>query len=186
MSIPLNELQASPLENRIFIIRDQKVMLDSDLAMIYGVETKRLNEQVKRNSERFPTEFMFQLTADEFDFLRSQNATLENIESLWSQNATLEVNRGKHRKYLPYVFTEHGTVMLASVLKSQTAVEASIQIVKAFVKFKEIISSQAVLASKIEELESKYDNQFKQVFDAIRQLMVHSPEITTIKKGRKD
>lgn len=175
-----------PIENKIFVFRGQKVMLDSDLAIIYGVETKRLNEQVKRNMERFPIEFMFQLTDAEYDFLRSQNATLKTDESLKSQNATLEESRGKHRKYLPYVFTEHGTVMLASVLKSQTAVEASIQIVKAFVKFKEILSSQASLAAKIEELESKYDDQFKQVFDAIRQLMVHSPEITTIKKGRKD
>jgi hypothetical protein len=182
----MNDIQKSTLENRIFIVRDQKVMLDSDLAMIYNVETKRLNEQVKRNLERFPSEFMFQLTSEEFDFIRSQNATFKTQETLRSQNATLEASQGKHRKYLPYVFTEHGTVMLASVLKSQTAVEASIQIVKAFVKFKEIISSQAVLAAKIEELESKYDDQFKQVFDAIRQLMVYSPEITTIKKGRKD
>ena len=111
----MNELQMSPIENRIYIIRDQKVMLDSDLAMIYGVETKRLNEQVKRNLERFPSEFMFQLTPEEFDFLRSQNATFNSQESSTSQNATLEASRGKHRKYLPYVFTEHGTVMLASV-----------------------------------------------------------------------
>lgn len=158
------------IENQIYEFRGQKVMLDSDLAALYGVETKRLNEQVKRNVDRFPEDFMFQLTNDEWDSLRSQIAT---------------ANRGGRRSN-PYVFTEHGTVMLASVLNSPTAIQASIQIVKAFVKFREILGSQAALEKRINELESKYDDQFKQVFDAIRGLMTYHPSVTTIKKGRKD
>lgn len=168
-----------PIENKIYVFRRQKVMVDSDLAILYGVETKRLNEQVKRNVERFPEEFMFQLTEEEFEFLKSQNAS----SNLKSQNATASWGG---RRIPPYVFTEHGTVMLASVLKSKTAVEASIQIVKAFVKFREIISSQVALAQKLDELENKYDDQFKQVFDAIRHLMTQQPHVATLKKGRKD
>lgn len=145
-------------------------MIDSDLSELYGVETKRLNEQVKRNIERFPEDFMFQLSRKEFEILKSQNAT-----SSWGG-----------RRTLPYAFTEHGTVMLASVLKSTIAIEASIQIVKAFVKFREILNSQVELAKKIDELEDKYDHQFKQVFEAIRKLMTNQIQITTIKKGRKD
>lgn len=175
-----NELIPSvPIENRIYIFRGQKVMIDSDLAGLYGVETKRLNEQVKRNIERFPAEFMFQLTEEEYKLLKSQSITSD----LKSQNATTSWGG---RRIPPFVFTEHGTVMLASVLKSKTAVEASIQIVKAFVKFREIIASQAVLAKKIDELENKYDDQFKQVFDAIRKLMTSQAQITITKKGRKD
>lgn len=166
-----NKLNALvPIENRIYIFRGQKVMLDSDLSDLYGVETKRLNEQVKRNKERFPEDFMFQLSEDEFEILKSQNAT-----SSWGG-----------RRTLPYAFTEHGTVMLASVLKSPVAIEASIQIVKAFVKFREILGSQKELAKKIDDLENKYDDQFKQVFEAIRQLMNTQLQITAIKKGRKD
>ena len=170
------------VENKIFVIRDQKVMLDSDLAILYDVETKRLNQQVKRNSVRFPEDFMFQLTKEEYDSLRLQNVTSNKSAALKSQNATSK--RGG-RRTMPFVFTEHGTVMLASVLKSETAIQASIGIVKAFVKFREIISSQAELAEKIESLESKYDSQFKQVFDAIKGLMYSDSGITTIKKGGK-
>ncbi|WP_422350819.1 ORF6N domain-containing protein [Flagellimonas sp.] len=163
-------MPSTPIENKIYVFRGQKVMIDSDLSELYGVETKRLNEQVKRNIERFPEDFMFQLSRKEFEILKSQNAT-----SSWGG-----------RRTLPYAFTEHGTVMLASVLKSKIAIEASIQIVKAFVKFREILASQAELAKKIDELENKYDDQFKQVFEAIRQLMTNQIQITTIKKGRKD
>ncbi len=188
-----------PIENKIYIFRGQKVMTDSDLAELYRVETKVLNQAVKRNSARFPVDFMFRLSKDENkslrsqivtsnkdEYLKSQNATSNEDQSLRSQNVTLNDNRGKHRKYMPYVFTEHGTVMLASVLKSKTAIDASIQIVKAFVKFRELLISQDSLAGKIDELENKYDAQFKQVFTAIRQLMTNQPLINTIKKGRKD
>ncbi len=130
-------------------------MLDADLANLYGVTTKRLNEQVKRNIDRFPDTFMFQLSRSEFDKLKSQFAT-----SSW----------GGRRK-LPNAFTEHGVVMLASVLNSPTAVSASIEVVKAFVRLRQILASNVELARKLEILEKKYDAQFKVVFDAIRQLM---------------
>jgi hypothetical protein len=184
------------IENQIYEVRGQKVMLDSDLASLYGVETRQLNQSVKRNKQRFPEDFMFQLTDDEWDSLKSQfvmsnddnslksqNVTAKPKDGLKSQNATS--NRGG-RRTLPYAFTEHGTVMLASVLNSPTAIQASIQIVKAFVNFREILNSQVTLANKIDALENKYDDQFKQVFDAIRGLMANNPAITTIKKGRKD
>jgi hypothetical protein len=146
---------AERIERVILMIRGEKVMLDADLASLYGVTTKRLNEQVKRNIDRFPDTFMFQLTKAEFDGLKSQIAT-----SSW----------GGRRK-LPYVFTEHGVVMLASVLNSAIAVAASIEVVKAFVRLRLMLASNAELARKLETLEKKYDAQFKVVFDAIRQLM---------------
>jgi len=143
------------IESRIFLIREQKVMLDQDLAELYGVETKRLNEQVRRNSERFPEDFMFQLTDEEFANLKSQFAT-----SSW----------GGRRK-LPYAFTEHGAIMAASVLNSPRAVEASVQVVRAFVRLRQMLSTNAELSRKLAALEKKYDIQFKAVFEAIRELM---------------
>jgi len=139
----------------IYIIRGQRVMLDADLAQIYNVETRVLNQAVFRNRERFPKDFMFQLDKAEFDILKSQT-----VISSW----------GGRRK-LPFVFTEHGSLMLASVLKSETAVNASLNIVRAFVKLRELLSSNKELASKIEEMEKKYDGHFKVVFSAIRQLI---------------
>ena len=143
------------IESRIFLIRGQKVMLDADLAELYGVETRRLNEQVSRNSERFPEDFMFQLTDEEFANLKSQFAT-----SSW----------GGRRK-LPSAFTEHGAIMSASVLNSPRAVEASVQVVRAFVRLRQMLSSNAELSRKLATLEKKYDIQFKAVFVAIRELM---------------
>jgi hypothetical protein len=134
-------------------------MLDEDLAELYGVTTKRLNEQVKRNRQRFPSHFMFQLTRREFTDLRSQFAT-----SRWGG-----------RRTPPYAFTEHGTVMLASVLNSPIAIQASIQIVQAFVRLRQMLASHVELARKLAALEKKYDAQFKVVFDAIRQLMEPPP-----------
>jgi hypothetical protein len=161
------------IENRIYSIRGLKVMLDEDLAAIYNVETKRLNEQVKRNQERFPKDFMFQLTKKEFEDLKSQNATAS-----WGG-----------RRTLPYAFTEHGTVMLASVLKSKKAIEANIQIVKAFVKLRDIIASNKELAQRLNEMESKYDKKFAEIFQAIRELMNPKPEDyekVVLRKGIKD
>ncbi|HEX7898856.1 MAG TPA: ORF6N domain-containing protein [Planctomycetota bacterium] len=143
------------LEGRIHLIRGQRVMLDSDLAQLYGVATKRLNEQVRRNSRRFPGDFAFQLSLEEADILKSQFAT-----SSW----------GGRRK-LPMAFTEHGAVMLANVLNSKTAVEASVLVVRAFIRLRSILGSHAELARKVQELESRYDAQFRVVFDAIRELM---------------
>jgi len=145
------------IEKAILFIRGEKVMLDSDLAELYGVETKVLNQAVNRNASRFPVDFMFQLTESEFTNLRSQIVTS---------------NEGRGgRRYLPYAFTEHGALMLANVLNSERAVQTSVQVVRAFVKLRQLLASNAELARKLAALEQKYDAQFKVVFDAIRQLM---------------
>ena len=148
-----------PLENiesRIFLIRGHKVMIDADLANIYGVTTKRLNEQVKRNRERFPEDFMFQLTKEEKDEVV---ANCDHLKKL------------KYSPVLPNAFTEHGAIMIATILNSPVAVQASIHVVRAFVKLRQILASNKELSKRFNELEKKYDAQFKVVFDAIRQLM---------------
>ena len=132
-------------------------MLDTDLAELYGVPTKRLNEQVRRNLKRFPPDFMFQLTPIE-------------AQSLRSQIATSKIGRGG-RRYRPLVFTEQGVAMLSSVLKSEKAIQVNIAIMRAFLKLREIIASHQDLARRLQELEGKYDRQFKVVFEAIRELM---------------
>jgi hypothetical protein len=139
-------------------IRGQQVILDTDLAGLYGVPTFRFNEAVKRNTDRFPTDFMFRLTREEWN-------------SFTSQFAILKRGRGQHRKYLPYAFTEHGALMAANVLNSPRAVAMSIQVIRAFVQFRQLLASHADLARKLNALEKKYDAQFKVVFVAIRQLM---------------
>jgi hypothetical protein len=131
-------------------------MLDEDLAELYGVETKSRVRAVKRNVNRFPEDFMFQLSLQEFKDLRSQNGTSKG--------------RGG-RRYLPYAFTEHGTLMLASILNSPTAVEVSIEVVRVFVRLRQLLATHEDLARKLAALERKYDHQFKVVFDAIRELM---------------
>ena len=140
----------------ILTFRSQRVMLDTDLAVIYGTTTKRLNEQVKRNRDRFPEDFMFQLTKEEWENLKSQIAT----SSQWGG-----------RRTLPFAFTEHGAVMLASVLNTPIAVAASVQVVRAFIRLRTLLVSHEELARKVDALEKKYDAQFKVVFNAIRQLM---------------
>jgi phage regulator Rha-like protein len=149
------------IEQKIFFIRKQKVMLDSDLATLYGVSTKRLNEQLRRNLKRFPEDFMFQLSKDEY-------------ESLRSQIATLKTGRGRHRKYSPYVFTEHGAIMLATILNSAVAIQASIQVVRAFVRLREFLAANKELARKLKNLEKKIDTQDEKIytiFEALKQLM---------------
>jgi hypothetical protein len=141
------------VEQRIFIIRGQKVILDADLAQLYGVTTKRLNEQVKRNRERFPEDFMFRLSLAEG----------KSIPALRSQIATLK--SGQHLRYAPCAFSEHGTVMVANVLNSPVAVRASIQVVRAFVRLREIAATHKDLVQKLEQMEKKYDRQFKVVFN---------------------
>ncbi len=143
-----------PVENiaqKIYFIREQKVMLDVDLAVFYGVEVKRLNEQVKRNIKRFPENFMFQLTAEEAGASRSQIATLK---------------RGQNLKHLPYAFTEHGVVMLSSVLKGEKAVLVSIAVVNAFVKMREYLATHKQILDKLK----KHDENFVIIFDFLRQL----------------
>jgi hypothetical protein len=146
------------IEKKIYLIRGHKVMLDNDLAELYKVETRTLIQAVKRNINRFPTDFMFQLNIQEDIALRSQIVTLKK-------------GRGQHRKYLPYVFTEQGVAMLSSVLNSEIAIEVNIHIMRAFVKLREMIASHKDLSKRLDDLEKKYDAQFKVVFDAIRQLM---------------
>ena len=146
------------IETRIVMVRDQKVMLDADLATLYGVPTEVLNQAVKRDANRFPPDFMFELTMEEHQALRSQAVTLKG-------------GRGQHRKYLPHAFTEQGVAMLSSVLRSQRAVQVNIEIMRAFVRPRAMVSSVKDLARKLDALEQKYDAQFKVVFDAMRQLM---------------
>ncbi|MEK9150288.1 MAG: ORF6N domain-containing protein [Candidatus Desantisbacteria bacterium] len=149
------------IEGKILLIRGQKVMLDRDLAELYGVPTRRLNEQVKRNIKRFPEDFMFQLTKEETDSLRSHFAILK---------------RGEHFKYLPYAFTEHGILMLSSVLNSERAILVNIQIMRAFTRIRRILASHEELRRKIEE----HDAQIQVIFEAIRQLM--TPPVKEMKK----
>jgi hypothetical protein len=143
------------LTRAILLIRGHKVMLDQDLAYLYGVATKVLNQAVRRNKSRFPEDFMFQLTREEASFLRSQIVTLES----------------RQIRYLPYAFTEQGVAMLSSVLRNERAVCVNIEIMRAFVQLRQMLSSHADLARKLAALEKKYDAQFKVVFDAIRELM---------------
>jgi len=148
------------IEKAIFLIRGHKVMLDADLAELYGVTTKRLNEQVRRNLSRFPADFMFQLDAQEASALRSQFATSKK-------------GRGG-RRYLPYVFTEQGVAMLSSVLNSERAVQVNIAIMRVFVRLREMMATHKELAFKLVELEERlegHDEQIQNIFEAIRQLM---------------
>ena len=151
-----NIIPIESITQKILLIRGKKVMLDSDLAKLYGVETKVLLQSVKRNIERFPNDFMFQLNQREFNFLRSQIVTSNG--------------RGG-RRYKPYVFTEQGVAMLSSALKSKRAIEINILIMRAFVKLREIISSNKKMSERIDKLEKKYDEQFLIVFEVIKQLM---------------
>ncbi|UXH78224.1 ORF6N domain-containing protein [Roseateles amylovorans] len=160
---------------RIATVRGQRVLLDADLAALYDVETKRFNEAVKRNMNKFPSDFMFQLSADEWQALRSQSATLD---------ITFD-GRGKHRKYLPYAFTEHGAIMAANLLSSARAVEVAVFVVRAFVQLREWAATHADLARRLEELEEKTEGleqshgqfrhntrlQLKQVIETLRELM---------------
>jgi hypothetical protein len=166
--VPQKSISIESVEQRIFVIRDQKIILDSDLAQLYGVTTKRLNEQVKRNRDRFPDDFMFRLSSDEG----------ESILASRSQIATLK--RGQNLKYAPYAFTEHGAVMVANVLNSPIAVHASIQVVRAFVRLRGIAATHKDLTQRLEQMEQKYDRKFKVVFDAIRELM--APPITSSRR----
>jgi ORF6N domain len=151
-------IDSNAIMSNILVIRGHRVLLDSDLAALYQVETKALTRAVRRNAERFPGDFMFQLAAEESGSLRSQFGALKT-------------GRGKHRKYAPYVFTEKGVAMLSSVLNSERAVQVNIEIMRAFVRLRETVSTHKDLARKLIALESRYDRQFKVVFDAIRGLM---------------
>jgi len=152
---------AGRIERAILLIRGNKVMLDADLAGLYAVPTKVLVQAVKRNLSRFPADFLFQLTHGEFADLRSQFVT---SSSAWGG-----------RRTLPYAFTEQGVAMLSSVLRSKRAIQVNIEIMRAFVRLRQILASHVDLARKLAALERKYDAQFKVVFDAIRELMAPAP-----------
>jgi len=163
----LSPIESEKIENKIYSVRGHRVMLDSDLAELYGVETRRLNEQVKRNSERFPASFMFQLTPAEEENLKSQFAT----SSL--HNA---INKEKHggRRYARRVFTEHGVLMLANVLRSKQAIAVSIQIIEAFVRLRQLASANAEIATKIKELEKTVrsnSSDIKLIFNTINTML---------------
>ena len=152
----------------ILVLRGHRVLLDTELAALYGVTTKRFNEQVRRNAKRFPADFMFQLTAEE-------------ISSLRSQFATLKLGRGQHRKYPPYVFTDHGAIMTATILNSSRAVETSVYVVRAFVQLRALLASNKELARRFAQLETRldkklttHDEAIAAILSAIRQLM-HPP-----------
>ena len=153
MAVPI---LSEHVEQNILLIRGHRVMLDTDLAKLYGVPTKVLNQAVKRNTTRFPADFMFQLTSEETTALRSQIVTSKS--------------RGG-RQYRPYAFTEQGVAMLSSVLHSERAIQVNIAIMRAFVQLREMIGSNKGLARRLNELEKKYDSQFRVVFEAIRELM---------------
>lgn len=154
------------IQQKIYLIRGHKVMLDNDLAELYAVETRVLNQAVKRNIKRFPSDFLFQLSrAEAAELSRSQFVTLK---------------RGQNIKYLPYAFTENGVAMLSGVLNSDRAIAVNIQIMRTFTKLRELLATHKELRRKVEEIEKKYDHQFKVVFEAIRQLM--APAETNKKK----
>ena len=152
----------------ILLLRGQKVMIDSDLASLYGVETGVLNRSVKRNSQRFPDDFMFQLTTEEAGKLKFQSGTS-------SLRCHIGISSRGGRRYRPYAFTEQGVAMLSSVLNSKRAILVNIEIMRTFVRLRRILSDNAQLAAKLDALERKYDAQFKVVFDAIRELMTPTP-----------
>ena len=174
-----NLIPATRIERRILFLRGQKVMLDFDLAELYGVETRTLNQAVKRNRERFPEDFMFQLTWKEVDELvRSQIVILDGktrtIPSKIKRNPrsqTVILESGKNLKFRPYTFTEQGIGMLSGVLNSPRAIQVHVAIIRTFVQLRQILASHSDLARKLAMLEGKYDKQFRVVFDAIRALM---------------
>jgi hypothetical protein len=182
--MPTHPIAISPsaIAPMVHWIRHEKVILDFDLAALYGVETGALNRAVKRNLDRFPRDFMFQLTQQEAAALRCQTGILNvspsddssqsvTSSALKSQTVILTAGRGRHRKYLPYAFTEQGVAMLSSVLRSTRAVQVNIAIMRTFVQLRRLMDSNRDLARRIDSLEKKYDEQFQAVFNAIKALV---------------
>ena len=163
-------MQLQAIQNKIYSVRNQNVMFDFDLAEMYQVETRVLKQAVRRNLERFPKDFMFELTDAEYDSLRSQIVTLKNL------------GRGKHSKYLPFVFTEQGVAMLSSVLRSKVAIEVNISVIRAFVFMRQYALSHKELTEKLNQLENKYDQQFNDVSEAINFLLKKDSQETVQKQ----
>ncbi len=160
------------IEKHIFLIRGEKVMLSTHLADLYDVEPRALVQAVKRNIERFPDDFMFQVSAEEFANLKSQIVILKGGDATASRSQSVILKRGQNIKYPPYAFTEQGVAMLSSVLRSKRAVMVNVEIMRAFVRLRQMLASNVELARKLAALEKKYDAQFKIDFDAIRELMI--------------
>src|ERR1700759_4149820 len=158
------------IQNRIYEIRGQRVLIDKDLAALYEIETKVFNQSVKRNIKRFPEDFMFQVTQEEWDSLRSQFVTLDKTDPLRSQIVTLDTTRGKHTKYLPYAFTEQGVAMLSGILNSDKAINMNIAIMRAFVEVRRIIFHQNDLKLQLQLIKDRlgeHDAQLNQIYDAM-------------------
>jgi hypothetical protein len=153
-----SRLPLARIARSILIVRDARVMIDEDLATLYGVETRALNQAVARNRARFPADFAFRLTRTE-------------AASLRSQTVILDAGRGQHRKYRPWAFTEQGVAMLSSVLRSPRAVSVNVQIMRAFIQFRRLADSNADLVRRLDAIETRYDGQFRRVFEAIRALI---------------
>jgi len=162
-----NLIPQERIQDRIYLIRGQKVMVDSDLAGLYGVETKVLNQAVRRNIKRFPEDFMFQLTKEESNSLRSQFVTLK---------------RGQHSKYLPYAFTENGVAMLSSVLNSARAIQVNIQIMRTFTRLRELLATHKDLRQKVEQMEKRLDQLPRVIFHIIRSLLAPKTKVKRIGK----
>jgi hypothetical protein len=160
------------IQNKIYEIRGQKVMLDYDLAELYETETKRLKEAVRRNIDRFPVDFMFEVTREEYTFLRSQFASLEK-------------GRGKYSKFSPFAFTEQGVAMLASVLNSSKAIQVNISIVRAFVYIRQYALTHKDLTEKLKELETRYNKKFKDVYEALNYLLQKDKQQTEQSKRKR-
>ena len=159
------------IDQSILLIRGQKVMLSRDLAILYGVESRTLMQAVKRNIERFPEDFMFQLNWEETASVMPQAVAPQPSHPMGARSQFVILESGKNLKFRPYAFTEQGVAMLSSVLRSPRAVAVNVEIMRAFVRLRQMLSSHADLARQVEALEKKYDGQFKVVFDALRQLM---------------
>ena len=165
-------MQLQKIETKIYEVRGNKVMLDFDLAELYDVETKRLKEAVRRNIDRFPDDFMFELTRNEYNILRTQIATLEK-------------GKGKYSKFNPFAFTEQGVAMLSTVLKSTKAIQINISIMRAFVLIRQFALTNKELAEKLKELETKYDRQFKDVYEAMNYLLTKDKQETEQKQRKR-
>ncbi len=183
-----DKLRLAPMKDkapniRILTIREQKVVLDSDLAAVYGVTTKRLNEQFRRNRKRFPGDFAFQLTADEFESLRSQFATLEQgtqrDATNRSQTATLKFGRGQHRKYRPWAFTEHGALQAANILRSDRAIAMSVYVIRAFIELREKVAANAAILKRLAEIDKtllEHDTALREIYQKLLPLLAPPPE----------
>lgn len=190
-------MRNNPRNIRILTIREQKVVLDSDLAAVYGVTTKRLNEQFRRNRKRFPGDFAFQLSVEEYVSLRSQSATLDEggsgrelirsqtataasrSRSIRSQTATLKLGRGQHRKYRPWAFTEHGALQVANILRSDRAIAMSVYVIRAFIELREKVATNAAILKRLAEIDKtllEHDTALREIYQKLLPLLAPPPE----------